>query len=237
MVNFIRFVIVFQVFLFIVGGIIAFKRPKGHKFGRMLPRPIKAAISFSMLFTAFIIYNKGITQDYYYGLFVLIGMGFSSLGDLIMCGIIKTPNNLLGGMIAFSIGHINYAIAYGKTIEEKNGHITFLVIWALVIFIFLVSLGCRTLNRVLDKVSKVEIGAVIYGAIIVNMFVFSLFLLVNVGGRYWLTFLAAIIFMVSDSIIALTDIGGKHFEFEGLAVWITYISGQMGIICASLISL
>lgn len=234
-VNFIYYIIGVQIILFVIGGVIAFKRPKGHKYDRMLPRPIKAAISFTMILTAYIIYSKGLAVDYYYSFFILLGMGFSSLGDLIMCRLIKTPNNLVGGMIAFSIGHINYAIAYGKTIKESGKEINILIITAVIIFILLVGVGCKVMKSKLSKVGSVEIGSIIYGAIIVNMFLFSVFLVVNVGGRYWLTFFAAIIFMISDSIIAVTDIGGKHFELEGLAVWITYISAQMGIICASLI--
>ncbi|SFB00834.1 YhhN-like protein [Clostridium frigidicarnis] len=233
----IKYIIVIQCILFISGIIIAFNRPKNHKFKRMLPRPIKVSISFLMSFTAIIVFLNSNNLTHKYSMFVLIGMILSSFADLIMCRLIKTKNNLIGGMIIFSLAHINYALAYISVMINEDVFKLYYLIVAIVIFLSVVILEYKSFIGKYSEEKITELGAIFYGAIITNMFIFSMFLFISVGGVFKYTFLAAIIFMISDCIIASTDILGYNFKLEGIAVWITYITAQMGIICAPIIGL
>lgn len=233
--NIIKYIIIIQCCLFLIGSVRAFNRPENHKFKRMLPRPIKASISFLMSFTAIIVFLNSNNLTHKYSMFVLIGMILSSFADLIMCRLIKTKNNLLGGMIIFSLAHINYTLAYISVMINVDVLKLYYLIAAIVIFLSLVILEYRALIGEYSEEKITELGAIFYGAIITNMFIFSTFLFISVGGVFKYTFIAAIIFMISDCIIALTDILGCNFKLEGIAVWITYITAQMGIICAPII--
>ena len=233
--NIIKYIIILQCCLFLIGSVIAFNRSENHKFKRMLPRPIKASISFLMSFTAIIVFLNSNNLTHKYSMFVLIGMILSSFADLIMCRLIKTKNNLLGGMIIFSLAHINYALAYISIMINVDVFKLYYLIAAIVIFLSLVILEYKALIGEYSEEKITELGAIFYGAIITNMFIFSMFLFISVGGAFKYTFIAAIIFMISDCIIALTDILGYNFKLEGIAVWITYITAQMGIICAPII--
>ncbi len=231
--NYIKIIIFIQVILFSVGAIIAYNIPLNGKLERMLPKSIKAMISFSMLSCALVLFFNASEDTYLYSLFVFIGMLFSSIGDLIMCGIISMKNNLIGGMIFFSMAHINYATAYIGTMLKNGVDIRKFFIIAIGFFASIIFLGYKLVIKEYKKERNTEFFSIIYGAIIINMFLFSLFLAISVGKAWWITFIAAIIFMTSDSIIAITDIAKKPFESSGLWIWITYISAQMGIICSA----
>lgn len=231
----IKYIILIQCILFISGSIIAFNRPKNHKFKRMLPRPIKVSISFLMSFTAIIVFLNSNNLTHKYSMFVLIGMILSSFADLIMCRLIKTKNNLLWGMIIFSLAHINYVLAYISVMINADVFKLYYFIAAIVIFLSVVILEYKSFIGEYSRERIIEVGSIIYGAIIINMFVFAMFLFISVGGVFKYTFIAAIIFIISDCIIALTDILGYNFKLEGIAIWITYTTAQMGIICAPII--
>lgn len=232
------FIIVFQAGIFLITAITQWKdyRNKGLGFGK-IPRIL---LSLSMVITSGILF---LNQTSFQGsnIMIVIGMLFSFFGDLVMAAIIKTKNRLAYGMFLFSFTHISYTIAYLAVIWN-NTNSSYLIGFYIAILV-LILLICRMIYSSLQKQNEHENSkefknkkySIIYGGIIFNMFLSSFLLYVTLGGRWWTTTLFAIIFMISDGIIALKDIAHKNIKHSEFLIWLTYVIAQMGIICSILI--
>lgn len=232
------FIVIFQIGVFLMTAIVQRKeyRSEGLGFGK-IPRII---LSLSMAITAGILFlNQANFQRS--NIMIFIGMLFSFFGDLVMAAIIKTKNRLAYGMLLFSFTHISYTIAY-LAIIWNNTNSSYLIGFYIAILV-LILLICRMIYSSLQKEDGQENSkefknrkySIIYGGIIFNMFLSSVLLYVTLGGRWWMTTLSAIIFMMSDGIIALKDIAHKNIKHSEFLIWLTYVIAQMGIICSILV--
>ena len=61
-------------------------------------------------------------------------------------------------------------------------------------------------------------------------------LAITLGGRWWSTLIGAVAFVISDDLIAITDIGSVRIKNISMWVWLTYVVAQMGIIYATIIT-
>jgi len=75
-------------------------------------------------------------------------------------------------------------------------------------------------------------GALVYGLWIGVMASCALALATTLGGAWWLAALGALSFVLSDALIAVTDIGGTRIPRPNDWIWVTYLAGQMGIVYA-----
>ncbi len=205
-----------------------------------LPRPARMLLSLSLVLAAVIMWFGHLGRIEVYSQWVAFGMAASFVGDLIMARLIRLPNRLIGGMVAFGIAHGLYIAAYVRTIRTisalepysrfDTGLLVGLVVYGLITFF-----GWWFLIRNPQKGTVINVGALVYGLWISVMASFALALAVALGGAFWLTALGGLLFVCSDFIIGMTDIHGFSLKNANDWVWLTYVAGQMGIIYASTI--
>ncbi len=229
-----------QVALFLGGWLGPWRdAPALHNNGR-LARPVRMLLSFSLVVAALVIWLGRTSLVPVYSQWVAFGMIASFVGDLIMARLIRLPNRLIGGMVAFGIAHGLYITAYNQTIQtisslEPYGRFQTGLWIGLVAYGLFTILGWWFLIRNPQKGTVVNIGALVYGLWISVMASFALALAMALGGSFWLAAVGGLLFISSDFIIGMTDIRGIQLKNANDWVWLTYVAGQMGIVYASAI--
>jgi hypothetical protein len=223
-----------QVTLFVAGWLGPWRdAPERHTNGR-LPWPVRMLLSLSLLLAAFLIWRSSTTQVAMYSQWVFLGMLASFGGDLIMARLIRLPNRLIGGMVAFGIAHGLYITAYVQTIQANAAALPNSGLWlGLALYGLFTVGGWWFLIRNPQKETAINIGALVYGLWISTMASFALALATALGGAYWITALGGLLFVSSDFIIGATDIHGIQLKNANDWIWLTYVAGQMGIIYAA----
>lgn len=218
----------FQLTLFLIG---IFGPWRDANTNGRLPRAIRMLLSFSLLVAAIAIWLGGAKLPTY-AQWVAVGMFASFIGDLMMAGLIPLPNRLIGGMIAFFIAHALYITAYVQTISSIEPYDRFNVglLTALLLYCLLISAGWFWLVRNRSKDSLTNIGSLIYMLWVGAMASFAFALGYALG--LWLTALGGVLFVVSDFIVVVCDVGGKRIKNASDWIWLTYVGAQVGIIYA-----
>jgi len=190
-------------------------------------------LSISLVVTAFLFWQN--TPGSTYSVWVFWGMLFSFFGDLSMAGLLPWRNHLIGGMVTFGTAHVLYIIGFIQTAQEgpEGLNVAALLAGAL-LYALLVLLSWQRFIRNPAREAFLNYGALGYGLWVGGMATFALALACSLGNSYWLTALGGLIFVLSDLIIGITDIGGRRVKHAALWVWATYILGQMGIIYAQI---
>lgn len=229
-------IFILQLLLFFLGTMISLKNPLVNGAGRKLPISVRLYLSISLAFTAFFIaYNNKAINTASYSTFVFIGMFSSLIGDLFMAKLIRIKNRLVGGIIFFSLAHGFYITAYIKTMYDNNIMLSRYIFLSISIFLLFYMVSLVLCLKKLIKLNINNVAVLTYTSIIFTMGVFAFSLAVSLGSKWWITFIGALLFMISDSIIALTEIWNIRLKNTGLWVWLTYVAAQIGIIYSVLI--
>jgi hypothetical protein len=200
-----------------------------------LPRPARMLLSLSLVVAALILWLGDLGRIEVYSQWVALGMAASFIGDLIMARLIRLPNRLIGGMVAFGIAHGLYITAYVRTMQTISAPEPYFrfdtgLRIGLIAYGLITLLGWWFLIRNPQKGTAINVGALVYGLWISVMASFALALAFALGGAFWLTALGGLLFVSSDFIIGMTDIHGISLKNANDWVWLTYVAGQMGII-------
>ena len=164
-----------------------------------------------------------------YAIYLLIGLLFGALGDLL----IHVPNhgivNVFGGA-AFLVGHIFYIIAFYHALKALNADAKPVVLITIILPIVFV-----VCYFIFITVKKVKIGALTVPVIIYALTIISM---LTMAGRFAFTamsipvfitvLLGAVLFVCSDSTIALFMFG-KQFQTKPVKNFyiITYFAAQV----------
>jgi uncharacterized membrane protein YhhN len=223
-----------QVALFIVGLIGPWRDPPGQHTNGRVARPIRMTLSVSLVLAAALVYHHAPPPLVRYGGWVLLGMMASSVGDFIMARLLRVPNRLIGGMMAFGLAHALYITAYVRTLARNGQPFPNAGFWiGLVVYGLVTIVGWRAFIRNPQKPAALNTGALVYGSWIGVMAASALALATGLGGAAWLTALGALSFVVSDFLIGATEIAGAPLANANDWIWGTYVAGQMGIIYAT----
>lgn len=209
--------------------------PERHNNGR-LPVQARMLLSFSLVAVAWFIWLGHASRMPVYSQWVAVGMLVAFIGDLIMARLIRVPNRLIGGMLAFGIAYALYAYAYNSTIQtisalEPYSRFQTGLIVGLGGYGLLVLAGWWFLIRNPQKGTVINVGALVYGLLIGAMASFALALGYALG--FWLTALGGLLLVVSDLLVGMKDVRGTELTNMNDWVWLTYVLGQMGIIYAA----
>lgn len=208
--------------------------PERHNNGR-LPVQARMLLSLSLVAVAFFIAWGGASRMPVYSRWVAVGMLLAFVGDLIMARLIRVPNRLIGGMLAFGIAYALYAYGFNATIQTTSAlqpyafFATGLTIGLIAYGLFTL-LGWWFLIRNPQKGTVINVGALVYGLLIGTMAAFGLALGYALG--FWLTALGGLLLVASDVLVGMKDVRGSEFKNMNDWVWLTYVLGQMGIIYA-----
>jgi uncharacterized membrane protein YhhN len=160
----------------------------------------------------------------------MLALTFSYFGDIILMIPGDNPLFFNGGLVSFLVAHLFYTKLFttlsplSKNIIKKNP------IWIIGIILFLTAF----LSYLVPKIdSSLKIPVIAYGLIICSMLLSALHLKERIGkSPYKMIVAGAILFVLSDSILALTkfDPAFRGITFMHALVMITYISAQGFII-------
>lgn len=219
-----------QLIIIFTDGIFTLKKmAKLQKDNGELHLCVKMFFSFSMVIIAFLLWRNNFTIIRNYSFFIFIGMLFSALGDMIMAKVIKFKSRLIAAMASFSIAHIFYITAYIKAIIDLQLGFKFLLYILIGVYIITLVLFKKFIfNK--NKSSILNKTALIYSLIIGTMTACAMNLVMNYGGGFIITLFGAVIFMLSDFLIGISEIKENGPKNQSIWVWFTYVIGQMCII-------
>lgn len=221
--NEIYILLIGQIIIFVAGAIYAIMQTNQTRGNRPLPLVIRLILSFSLTIGAIWIWLQDPSIAYHQ--WVAIGMTLSTLGDLFMAGLIPFGHRLIGGMVAFAIAHCFYVTAFLQTGISWNGFWIGLLAYGLFLII-----GWFFFIRNPNQDKLFTLGALIYGLWVGGMACFAFALYYANHGMWWVPAFGGLLFVISDFIIGVTDIGGRKVKYDPLWIWLTYVAAQMCII-------
>ncbi len=145
---------------------------------------------------------------------IIAGLILSLAGDIFL---MLPQDRFIPGLVSFLFAHVFYIVAFTR---ESGGALSF---WTLVPFLLY---GCLMLRVLWPNLGKLKLPVLIYMAVILAMgwTAAGRRLLTDQGGSL-LAFLGAILFIASDSALALDKFRGR-FRSAQLLILSTYFTAQ-----------
>jgi hypothetical protein len=164
-----------------------------------------------------------------YALLIALGMSLGLLGDLFLAGVIAIPQPVLGGIAAFGLGHIAYLLAV-RRLADMYGLTAPAPIWgALALWLLLGLVGWYVLVIRGQRATMLHWAALPYALLLAG--VAGLFTGVALQSPALVpAALGAILFLVSDLILASQLFAKRTFPLIGDVIWLTYGPGQALIV-------
>jgi uncharacterized membrane protein YhhN len=216
--------IVFSVFIyFFLGFLFILSTYFNYSLLQLL---LKASIIPSLI--VFFLINRG--RIYYKeDKYIIAALIFSWIGDVLLQIQNGGDTLFLLGLISFLLTHIFYTIVFFGT----KGEFIFLKTKRLLMLVIILY-GALTIYTIMPGLGNLQIPVTIYGIIITGMVIAALSRFGKVNDvSYLLVFLGAVLFLISDSFIAINRFK-QAFPIAGLLVMLTYISGQFMIISGTI---
>ena len=165
----------------------------------------------------------------------MVGILFSVLGDVIMSEAIKLKNRLPLGMASFAVTHFFYISAFGSLTESYGKSLCGFLPYTIGSYLIITSAIFIRFVRRPENGILLNNGGFVYGFIVSLMAAFGGAAALTIGGVWSILGPATGLFLLSDAIIALTEIGGHKIPLAGWVIWATYSAAQIGIICVGLL--
>lgn len=216
----------FLTLLLIIWGVLLFG---GWLFGKYNADQTHKIHTDNRILSSIMLFSAGWSWQSWRGgdlaLFIALGMTFGLLGDFLMAQlIVKGEKSVLGGMLAFGIGHVCYIVGILST---NSIH---LIMWIVFLIIGAI-LWYGVVYRTAKTITVLHYAALPYALLLASTAGFasgaalldSTFILMAIG---------AVLFLISDLILATQLFNGVHFKGIGDVVWLTYGPAQMLIVYA-----
>lgn len=169
------------------------------------------------------------TQTTYLTKMVMAAIVFSWIGDVSLMFQNKNELYFMVGLGAFLVAHICYVMAYFQHTEKKEGaglhgiqkfRFSFPIVLA----------GTGLITILYTHLGALKIPVTVYAIVLMVMTLQALFRYGYTNAvSFWFVFVGAILFMISDSMIAVNKFL-VPFELAGLAIMATYILAQFLIV-------
>lgn len=147
---------------------------------------------------------------------------FSLLGDILLMFVDQSEHFFTVGLVAFLTAHILYILVFLKHRNISKNPIIFCLILA--------AYGAALFYILKDNLGAMLLPVIIYMAVILGMATAAYLRKAMVGKEsYILVFIGAILFMISDSLLALN----KFYEplpFSNISIMFTYAFAQLFIV-------
>ncbi len=191
-------------------------------------KPLRLSTSWILVVCAWIIFFTSTTLRLP-ALLIALGMTCGALGDLILAGVIRTPNVMIGGILIFAIGHLLYIAAFSQTAQALGladpftGSLLWVVLVLIASFLWFFFVYNPARSRVLNM------GSVLYGWLIAVMAGVAIALALQ-DPRFTLTAIGGILFLISDMILGNRELRDHAWFLVHDVVWVLYIAGQALIV-------
>jgi uncharacterized membrane protein YhhN len=164
-----------------------------------------------------------------FSLLVALGMAASFVGDLIMAEYIRTPERVLFGMLAFGAAHVLYIAAYlnaERALRLESGWAG----WGAVIAFLWIGLGAWVVFVRSPHLPPLFSYAAPGYVILLSAMTGLAAALALAAPRLGTLPLGAVLFLVSDTILANQIFRKRNWFLVSDVVWVLYICGQALIV-------
>ena len=186
----------------------------------------KAALVPILMFSCFSLKDKNVRKV---GIPLIIALFFSWIGDLVLT---QEEDFFLYGLGAFFVAHVFYIVSFVKSNFEN--HEVALIHKAPIFMFALVFFGGMMFFYLKPNLGDMMIPVIAYIAIIVGMNIAALNRYKKVNDQsFWLIALGAILFLISDSIIAINKFD-HWIDNARVYIMFTYILAQYLIVQGTL---
>lgn len=217
----------------LLGGLV-FGQPGPDRRNR-LPRPLRMALSVTLLLLALLFWTQGTagTRLAGFGLLLAVGMALGLLGDLFMAGLlVPKPGNVIFGMLAFGLGHVAYIVAFVQVANAIGLHSGLVWAWSLGLCLLLGLALWLALVRTPARGATLNIGTFVYSLLLALMAGSGFALALQTQGFGGLA-LGVTLFMVSDLVLGNELMRHTHFPSIGDVIWVSYTVAQMLIVTSA----
>jgi uncharacterized membrane protein YhhN len=154
-------------------------------------------------------------------LFMLAGLFFSWAGDLTLEFSQDNSNMFIAGLICFLLTHVMYFTVFLNT-PGKNCILSSRIYLLLPVIIY----GVTLVYFLYDDLADMRLPVIFYAIVLLTMLSGAINRIEKVGQKsYWLVLSGAILFVISDSAIAINKFS-VHFASSGVFIMSTYIVAQ-----------
>lgn len=152
----------------------------------------------------------------------LLALVFSLMGDVFLMFVHQSPNFFMFGLVSFFLAHVFYIVIFWRRRNTKinsAGLITILMVYAIGLFYLL-----------RNSLGDLLIPVIFYIIIILTMVITAFLRQEKVSKiSFILVFLGAILFVISDSILALNKFY-MPLRFSSISIMLTYALAQYFIV-------
>ena len=177
-------------------------------FGLGLPYPVNAAIK--MMSVALLAGHALLRRCPV----LALGLFLGSLGDLFLA---LQPQQLAAGILAFGLGHLVYLGLFARLRVERGGRGG----WSGIAALALAAYGLAMLGWLQPHFGELRVAASVYNGLILVMAALAM-----LSRASWLAVAGAVLFVVSDSVLAARLFAGE-LMWAGWVVWVTYYGAQV----------
>lgn len=196
-------------------------------------KPLRLATSVILAACAWLLWLNSPRDLAAVALSLALGMTLGCLGDLILAGVIPLPKRMIGGIIAFGIGHAFYIIGFMNLAAMRGlaNPISGSLFWVVYVlassFLWVLFINNPAKSRTLN------IGSLIYAWLISVMAGAAGGLAIQ-DPRFTLTAIGGGLFLLSDLILGNRELRDNGWFLVHDVVWVLYIAGQALIVTSSL---
>ena len=153
---------------------------------------------------------------------ILLALVFSLLGDILLMFVPQSGNYFIGGLVAFLTAHVFYILVFLKERNPSKNSVFFIGL--------MLAYGALLFYLLQDGLGDMIIPVVLYMLVILSMAT-TAFLRQDqvVKNNYVFVFIGAILFMISDSILALNKFY-QPLPFRNFSIMFTYAFAQLFIV-------
>ena len=153
---------------------------------------------------------------------LLLALICSLLGDILLMFNAQNPQFFIFGLIAFLVAHIMYILLFVKDRNSSKNILPFVII--------LLIYASALFYLLKNGLGNMLIPVIIYMLVILTMATTAILRKDNVSKQsYFLVFMGALLFMLSDSLLAL-NMFYKPIPLANFAIMITYALAQFLIV-------
>ncbi len=162
------------------------------------------------------------------GALVCVGVACGFVGDLFMANVFRQKNYVLLGMVAFGIGHVSYILGFREIAVRFGLHdlgryvVAFGFTWLLALVLWFILIRK-------PGAGVMQYATLGYALFLASMAGFALGLALQQSAFLPLA-VGAILFLVSDALLAARLFAGLTFPYAGDLIWLTYIAAQALIV-------
>jgi len=210
---------VLSVLLFIIGSVFIFTEYHSS----FLPGTVIKALIIPVLMILFLV-NLRLRHNLLHRL-MFAGLFFSWSGDLILELSHSNGDMFIAGLACFLLAHVMYLTVFFKT-PGKN--VTFHHRIYLLIPVILYGVGL--VYYLYDDLAEMRFPVILYAIVILTMLTGAINRIEKANSySYYLVLAGAILFVISDSAIAINKFS-HHFESSAIMIMSTYVIAQYLIV-------